>query len=390
MFKISKCIGNIGIVFFTLTIISSPIMAKDLTIDPPKCNQSNGTAYVQRGKNQAEFKALGAGDPASFVEAMVKISGCYSIVSSPDKAQYLITAMPITKSIFEGTSNDDGELDIAGELTGALSGFLSGKMRYGAIEIRDRKSGSAVGSGRGRNNQSKISYANWGFDAAGQSADSAFNSSKNAKLVGGAIVNSYFDLLKSGSTSSGSVASSGQARSQEKISVSGSKGYMILGYDSNRYGNNVGYIDVTEDHPNLMPRAVFSVDEPNLSKAKQILAKFDKWVATSKTNDIRSVQKPLASLTYNVMIGLGLDSMREGKRVHPSPITNKFVFVADAKGSYKLDVSVFSGRCGEGDICSRRGDAGATLSVEEVSDLRALLNDINSLKAQKSKADLLQ
>ena len=432
--------------FSMALLITMSAAAKDFVVDAPECSTSYGLLYVERGANVGAWQAIGASDPAEFVEAMIAASGCFNVSQSSSSAEYIISPGVLTKKQFDngkdnfsdqpfmpgsdfahgspldaikGVNNKLGEansalarINRAGREGGAsgraelakLAGeignlFGGGKMRYGYLQINRVGSGDLIGRGFGRNNTSGLKYDHWSILSKQKASVKSFNNSDKAKLAGGSLINAYFDLHKDlpslsfggSAPASTPVATTGQSKPQGKVSVSGSKGYMILSYDSDRYGNKVGYIDVTEDHPNTMPRAVFSMDEPNLNKVKQILAKFDKWVATSKKNDIRSVQKPLASFTYNIMIGLGLDSIREGKSIHPSPITNKFVFIADAKGKYKLEVNVFSGRCGKGDICSSNGaDTGATLSVEEVSDLRSLLNDINSLKAQKSKADLLQ
>ncbi len=216
------------------TIMMSSTLAADLTIDAPDCGSSYGSIYVDRGANAAVWQSVKTGDPANFVAAMLAESGCFTIAKSAASASYIMTAGQLTKEQFEqgvvpfqqqgipgatpgaglegvqsvnkslGKANDvlaksvnsEGKLDV-GKFAGLVGGLFGGSMRHGYLQINDTKVGRIIGLGFGRNNRADVSYSHWSnIDATQKNAIQSFNKDKTSKVVGGTLVNAYFDLFE--------------------------------------------------------------------------------------------------------------------------------------------------------------------------------------------------
>lgn len=215
MFRIYAFLG--GVVVAT---ISANTAFAQFVVDPPKCEVPAGTAYIERGANIEAFKKAGASDPAEFVSAMVKASNCYTVTLDARSAEYIITTGVLSKKQFKRGAASYASVPImAGTTTGVdsalatlteinktmqdrnalpelLDAISSGKMRYGYIQLSKNRTGALMGRGFGRNNTHSLDYSTWNVSLSDAQSVQAFNTEKKARLVGGSLVNAFFDLQK--------------------------------------------------------------------------------------------------------------------------------------------------------------------------------------------------
>jgi len=233
MLLLRNMLNGVAALAFTTIILIPDASAKDFVADPPKCANSYGSIYVDKGADTAAWQAAGVTDPAGFLEAMVAESGCFTVTNSRRSAKYILTAGLLTKDQYrdgkaafqsqdipgstpgavKGVNKTLGKINNAlasinsagrgnrgqlGKLVKDLGGLLgSGNMRYGYLQINHNKGGELIGRGFARNNRSTLSYAHWSRPTDPQKiATQSFNSDKNSKLIGGALVLAYFDLHK--------------------------------------------------------------------------------------------------------------------------------------------------------------------------------------------------
>lgn len=215
MFRKSILVGSMLVATF-----SANTALAQFVVDPPKCETSAGTVYVERGANLKAFDKVGAADPVGFVSAMVTASNCYTVTTDARNADYIMMTGLLSKSQFKrGAASFASEPIIAGSTTGLgsplatlteinntmqdgsalpklLDAISGGKMRYGYIQLNKNGSGALIGRGFGRNNTSGLDYTTWKVDSNAALSVQSFNTDKKARLVGGSLVNAYFDLQK--------------------------------------------------------------------------------------------------------------------------------------------------------------------------------------------------
>lgn len=204
-----------------VSMFSTSAAFAQFVVEPPKCETSSGTVFVEQGANLEAFKKAGATDPAEFVSAMIKASNCYTVTTDAQNADFIISVGVLSKKQFNrGAASFASQPIMSGTTTSVdsplaaltainktvqdgnalpelLDAISSGKMRYGYIQLTKNRTGVLLGRGFGRNNQSSLDYTTWNVSAYDAQAVQFFNTEKKARLVGGSLVNAYFDLQKS-------------------------------------------------------------------------------------------------------------------------------------------------------------------------------------------------
>jgi len=196
MFKKAISIGT----FLVATSMFNTVQAKDFAVKTPACATNFGSAYVERTNSIEVYKKAGANDPAGFVEAMVADSGCFSVTSDRNAANFIISTGLLTQKQYEsrqtGSTQSDtrGALDTLLTVDGLISVVSSGSMRYSFLQVDDRATGNLISRGFGRNNTSGLDYSSWSLSSSQKAAVNSFNNSKKARLISGSVINAYFDI----------------------------------------------------------------------------------------------------------------------------------------------------------------------------------------------------
>lgn len=196
MLKKIIAVGTIAVA----TSLFSSAQAKDFAVDTPACATNFGSAYVERSASLAVYKKAGASDPAKFVEAMVVDSGCFTVTSDRNSANFIISTGLLAKKEYDSrqipTMRSENGVSLDSLLTteGLLSAVSSGSMRYGYLQVDERATGNLMSRGFGRNNTAGLDYSGWSTSPSQKASVSSFNTSKKARLISGAIINAYFDM----------------------------------------------------------------------------------------------------------------------------------------------------------------------------------------------------
>ena len=170
----------VGIFFSSISA-----QAKDLQIDPPKCDKSYGTAVIENAPSAIWIRAKGS-HPERFISGMADISNCFTMTEDKATAQYILRAGTLSKDQFNQGAQSFANV----EQIESPKAAPRGKMRYGYLEIRHAQSGQLAGRGFGRNNVSGLDFSNWNI----QSPTGMALSTQDARLVTGAMVNAFFEF----------------------------------------------------------------------------------------------------------------------------------------------------------------------------------------------------
>lgn len=211
---------KLAVIAFLGTALWANAAAANFVVEPPKCDSSAGTAYVERGANLEAFDKVGSPDPSGFVSAMLTASNCFTVTTNARSADFIVSVGMLAKDqyksgagSFSGSATMPGATTAAGSPLGTLQSInkavasddtlgqllgsiSSGKMRHAYLQVNRNNSGELIGRGFGRNNTKSLDYSTWKLGSSAAQNVQVYNTESKARLVGGAIVNAYFDLQK--------------------------------------------------------------------------------------------------------------------------------------------------------------------------------------------------